>query len=399
MRPLLHALVLVGLVWVPAFAQLANTPWPKFQHDAQNTGRSQFNGPAGPAPLVAWEYANSVGRTAVTIGNGGVAYVGDGKKPITALSRDGDVIWFMSNGRIAGQAAGSTPALGANDVVYMGERGNNLWAADSGDGAVQWKFFVTTDGDVRVSPTIGLDGTVFMGSSSLGAGRLYALNPDGTQKWLSTLGANIDNLSPALSQDGQTLYVGYGGIGVAAFDAQTGDELWRNKVSRRGPGGAAANRSVVIGADGTLYFAARDGVFALDPNRDGTGQVLWQFEARPLIFQSCPALGADGTLYIGASGAVPTFFAINPDGTERWSYPMGPRGRFLNNQAAVGANGTVYVTFDHGLYSFTAGGDGSGVGVVNWMMGFPRRFKNGPSIGDAGDLYVVNGFKLFRVVD
>src|SRR6185295_4701127 len=109
MPPLLRALMLVGLAGAPAFAQLAGTPWPKFQHDAQNTGRSQYNGPAGPTPNVAWEYSNSVGRTAVTIGSGGVAYVGDGKKPITALSRDGDVVWFMSNGHSAGQAAGSTP--------------------------------------------------------------------------------------------------------------------------------------------------------------------------------------------------------------------------------------------------------------------------------------------------
>jgi outer membrane protein assembly factor BamB len=399
MRPLLRALLLVGLACAPAAAQLANTPWPKFQHDAQNTGRSTLDGPAGPAPIVAWEYANSVGRTAVTVGTGGVIYVGDGKKPITALSRDGDVLWFMSNGRIAGQAAGSTPALGANGAVYMGERGNNLWAADADDGGIQWKFFVPTDGDVRVSPTIGPDGTVFMGSSSLGAGNLYALNPDGTVKWVNRLGENIDNLSPALSQDAKTLYVGYGGVGIAAFDAQTGNELWRSKLSKRGPGGAVANRSVVIGANGTLYFAARDGVFAVDPDPNGTGEVLWQFSAGPLIFQSCPALGADGTLYVGASGLVPTFYAINPNGTERWSYIMGSRGRFMNNQAVIGGNGTVYVTFDHGLYSFTAGGDGNGVGILNWTMGFARRFKNGPSIGDANDLYVVNGFKLFRVVD
>ena len=70
----------------------------------------------------------------------------------------------------------------------------------------------------------------------------------------------------------------------------------------------------------------------------------------------------------------------------------------MNDNAVVGGNGTVYVTFDHGLYSFTAGGD-NGVGVVNWRMDFLRAFKNGPSIGDAGDLYVVNGFKLFRIVD
>jgi outer membrane protein assembly factor BamB len=388
-------LLLVGLVGTPASAQLANTPWPKFQHDAQNTGRSDlYNGPAGPSPRIDWEYANSVGRTAVTIGAGGVLYVGDGKKPITALTPDGIVLWHMSNGHIAGQAAGSTPALGVNNTVYMGERGNNLWAADADDGGIQWKFFVPLDGDVRVSPTIGPDGTIYMGAS----GRLYAINADGTAKWFNPMGDPIDNLSPALSHDGQTLYVGVGGNSVVAVDAATGVELWRNLVSQRGPGGPQANRSVVIGADGTLYFASRDGVFALDPDRNGTGAILWPFPASGLIFQSCPAIGPDGTLYIGGTGALPTFFAINPDGTERWSYVMGTRGRFINNNAVVGANGTVYVTFEHGLYAFAGAGDGAGGGVVNWSMGFKRRFENGASIDD-GALYVLNGFKLFRIVD
>jgi len=255
MPPLLRALMLVGLAGAPAFAQLASTPWPKFQHDAQNTGRSQYNGPAGPTPNVAWEYSNSVGRTAVTIGSGGVAYVGDGKKPITALSRDGDVVWFMSNGHSAGQAAGSTPALGNNDTVYMGERGNNLWAADADDGGIQWKFFVTTDGDVRVSPTIGPDGTIYMGSSSLGAGRLYALNPDGTEKWLTTLGENIDNLSPALSHDAQTLYVGFSGVGVAAFDAETGAPLWRDYTADPPHNGASVWSTVSIDTEQRMVFA------------------------------------------------------------------------------------------------------------------------------------------------
>jgi len=248
--------------------------------------------------------------------------------------------------------------------------------------AVQFGFSVLTDG------------TIYMGAS----GRLYAINADGTEKWFNPMGDPIDNLSPALSHDGQTLYVGVGGNSVVAVDAATGVELWQNRVSQRGPGGTQANRSVVIGADGTLYFASRDGVFALDPDRNGTGAILWPFPASGLIFQSCPAIGPDGTLYIGGTGAVPTFFAINPDGTERWSYVMGARGRFINNNAVVGANGTVYVTFEHGLYAFAGAGDGAGGGVVNWSMGFQRRFDNGASIDD-GALYVLNGFKLFRIVD
>jgi hypothetical protein len=77
---------------------------------------------------------------------------------------------------------------------------------------------------------------------------------------------------------------------------------------------------------------------------------------------------------------------------------MGERGRFINTNAVIGLNGTVYVPFGHGLYSFTPGGDGNGHGVVNWRMDFSRKFTNGASI-DNGALYVVNGFTLYKITD
>ena len=399
MRTVLGALVLVGLAGAPTFAQLADTPWPKFQHDSQNTGRSHlYNGPAGPDPQIAWEYKAKVGRTAVTIGNGGVIYVGDGKKPLTALSSDdGSVLWSMTDGKV-GQAARSTPALSDDGHVYIGERGNNLWSADSSDGSIDWKFFVPSDGDIRVSPAIRSDGVIYMASGSLGAGFLYGINPNGTQKWLNPLGDFLSNLSPALSDDEETLYVSLGATYVVAIDADTGVEHWRKNVTKHGPGGGIANRSVVIGADGTLYFAGYEGLFAIDPDPDGTGEILDQFSPSGGFFQSCPALGADGTLYIGASGAVPTFYALNPDLSVKWSYIMLESGRFINTNAVVGLNGTVYATFGHGLYSFTPGGNGMGQGVVNWRMDFPRKFTNGASIDD-GALYVVNRLSLFKITD
>jgi outer membrane protein assembly factor BamB len=208
----------------------------------------------------------------------------------------------------------------------------------------------------------------------------------------------ISNLSPSLSHDQKTLYVSIHASFVAAIDTETGEERWRRLVSSHGLGDRIANRSVVVGADGTVYFAGADGLFALDPDPDGTGEILWQFSPDGLFFQSCPALGADGTLYIGASGAVPTFFAVNPDGSPRWSYVMEESDRFINTNAVVGANGTVYVPHGHGLYSFTPAGDGNGHGVVSWRLEFPRRFTNGASIDD-GALYVVNGHKVFKITD
>jgi hypothetical protein len=39
-----------------------------------------------------------------------------------------------------------------------------------------------------------------------------------------------------------------------------------------------------------------------------------------------------------------------------------------------------------------------GQGVVNWRLGFDRKFTNGASIDD-GALYVVTGLTLYKVTD
>ena len=55
---------------------------------------------------------------------------------------------------------------------------------------------------MRSSPAIGSDGTVYVGSFD---NNLYAVNPDGTEKWNYTTGGTVR--SPAIGSDG-TVYVG-----------------------------------------------------------------------------------------------------------------------------------------------------------------------------------------------
>jgi len=58
-------------------------------------------------------------------------------------------------------------------------------------------------GKVGSSPAIGADGTIYVGSWD---GKLYAVNPDGTEKWVFTTLNQIQS-SPAIADDG-TIYFG-----------------------------------------------------------------------------------------------------------------------------------------------------------------------------------------------
>ena len=135
--------------------------------------------------------------------------------------------------------------------------------------------------------------------SGHGDDNLYAINPDGTQKWAFTTGYSIIS-SPSL------------------------------------------------GADGTIYVGSTDDkLYAVNP--DGTQK--WAFATGNQISDSSPAIGADGTIYIGSLDD--NLYAVNPDGTQKWTFPT---GNSIYSSPAIGADGTIYIGSDDGkLYAITNG--------------------------------------------
>lgn len=61
----------------------------------------------------------------------------------------------------------------------------------------------STGGTINASPTIGADGTIYVGSQD---GNLYSVKPDGMQKRAFDTGAEV-NSSPTIGTNG-TIYVG-----------------------------------------------------------------------------------------------------------------------------------------------------------------------------------------------
>jgi outer membrane protein assembly factor BamB len=70
----------------------------------------------------------------------------------------------------------------------------------------------------------------------------------------------------------------------------------------------------------------------------------WSFDTGGSLLTS-PAIATDGTIYIVSAGKL---YAINPDGSEKWSFSSG----YIDNSPSIGADGTVYVgSGDNNLYA------------------------------------------------
>jgi outer membrane protein assembly factor BamB len=94
--------------------------------------------------------------------------------------------------------------------------------------------------------------------------------------------------------------------------------------------------------DGTVYVGNVDGLYALV---GATGAIKAGFPFLTVAdVDSAPAIGGDRTVFFGTSDGV--FYAVNPDGTERYHFTTGGR---ISSSPAIGPDGTVYFVSDDGF--------------------------------------------------
>ena len=255
----------------------------------------------------------------------------------------------------------SSPAVSADGTIYVGSKDKNLYAINP-DGTEKWTYWGAS-GVMDSSPAIGLDGTIYSAN-----GFLYAINPDGTNKWVFMTPAGPTS-SPTISPDG-TIYVNGGNLYAINPD---GTKKWSFQMQL--PNDLS---SPAIGADGTIYVGAfvyysdcdcNDGkLYAINPN----GTKKWDFPTSNPV-NSSPAIGADGTIYLGVEGD--DLYAINPDGTQKWT----SEGDY---SPGLGENGTIYVGSYYGLL-FAIDPDST----IKWTFESWGKMASSLTIGADGTIY------------
>jgi outer membrane protein assembly factor BamB len=226
-------------------------------------------------------------------------------------------------------------------------------------------FASLTGGEVYSTPVIGGLGQVLVGS---GSGVFYSLNPTGTVSWSYTTGGAV-NSSPVLDSSGN-VYVGSSDGNLYGFTAK-GQLLWKTAL-----GAPVISSPKYFG--GNLYVAAGTSVYSVSTS----GVVNWKYtDTTTGIFVSSPAVGTDGTVYIGGDDF--NVYALTSTGTLKWTYPTNGE---VESSPTLGSDGTVYIgSDDDNLYALTS------AGTLKWSFLTNGTVQSSPLLGSDGTVYVGSG--------
>ena len=134
--------------------------------------------------------------------------------PFNTANNLGSLKWKFATGNIVE----SSPTIGSDGTIYFGSDDGNVYAVDP-YGNQKWKFTTQNNSFVRTAPSDWpTDGIIYFGAEGgRSYGSIYALNPDGSEKWFSLLEFNVDS-SPAIGSDG-SIYFGDAGAAVVALNS------------------------------------------------------------------------------------------------------------------------------------------------------------------------------------
>lgn len=396
----------------------ATNAWFRFQGDTRATGRSPFAGPK--TARLRWRVKADGWCSSPAVDSGGRVYFFSGTRGLVCLNESGEQLWVFrppaapppsglppgerkewAELGLGGSMGGHAPLVAPDGTVYFGITFHpnppppgarlGLYALRP-DGVQKW--FLPTDQQVSSSPNAGADQTVYFTTHS----EVIAVDREGGRRWSYPRdGRQVKWSSPAIAPDG-TVYVVDGRLLALTPE---GKLAWAYAPGSGPIKGFAAHPTVAD--DGTIYFAAGERMYAVSSG----GVERWTREIG--VSESSPALGPDGTLFIGAlppgskRGAL---LALNPrDGSRAWSFPV---ETYIDSSPAVGADGTVYFGSDDGVFYAV-----SSAGKRVWALdtgrgpGGPAEVDGSPALGPDGTLFFghgggpagVGGFFFYAIKD
>jgi len=361
-----------------------------------------------PAGVLSWSYTTGDGIfSSPAVGGTDTVYVASIDHGLYSIDSAGALIWSYA----ASEPVSSSAAIGA-DAVYVGSDDNCLYGVIALSGALSWSYM--TGGDIYSSPAVSDTNMVYVGS---GDNIIYSLNSNGTLVWTYATG---DVVRSSVAIDAGIIYVGSGDNflyvlgGPASIPTVTPtwpstpeetptitpsptDTPTETATPTVTPTATAPTETPTITSTPTITPTPTETPTPMPwpmfrANLEHTGRsgyagpsipaLAWSFRTADDVASS-PALGMDGTIYVGSDDNL--FYALSPAGWIAWSYETAGA---ISSSPAVDACGKVYAgSEDSRFYAF------SSAGGLEWSYTHPGGgaedfWASSPMIGATGEVYV-----------
>lgn len=235
----------------------------------------------------------------------------------------------LNFGGLTGYVKTSNPVFspdGKTMYIPTSTPAGHLFAIDVVSGEFKWVFAIsqiTYGGGALVAP----DGTIYQCVRNATINNVYAINPNGTQKWAIKLDAAIGAF-PALSADG-VLYCLTNKSTLYALDASSGAIKWQQSLD------GATGSAVAIDKAGNVYAGTSAAIYSFKPNKEQN----WKLEEVNVTEQATFAL-KDQVLYATLkNGGLVAVDMTN--GTKKWTYLTTKGDAYF---PIADKNGNVYFT-------------------------------------------------------
>ena len=301
---------------------------------------------AGVEGDLKWKYNFGTKQySGIIVDSNGVIYFGTGNFPgnnhIYAINSDGTLKWrYPVRARVWSGLALSND----ESAVYCGDDDGYLYGIYTATGLLKF--------DYQNSPNALESGIVVDSSDKIyygNANEIVSLNYDGTLNWQQV--AYGPFFSELTIKDSKLYGVNETG-NLYKLNLSDGSEVWHTTT-----GAWTYGSGVPIAPDGTIYFGGLNNIaYAINPD----GSTKWSHDAAGNI-DAAIAIGSNGNIWFGISGEVYKIMVLQPsDGSLVWDYSLSSKmgsGYSGTTGLALDSNDVIYTgCWDNKLYALNTDG-------------------------------------------
>lgn len=359
------------------------------------------------------------------------------------LEEKGDLSLVWASSTNLNKLVSNSAALSPDEkTVYINSNDHILRAYDVVTGSEKWAFDMASTswgaqatGNSNMTPSVDTDGTIYIGTGDNSNGKLFAINPDGSRKWITfndpvngfwnkgnAAIPKMRTVSPVF--DSKYVYCGNGGStgSMIAVDKTTGNRVsyLTNNEGTSGPSGGVYSGPVISKQGMMFVMCTQYGIFGVAKDqmaKDDNTFTPWAWRAFDSGLEAgchaSMAIDGDGNLYgmVYTKDLYTTVYSVATDGSIRWTTPIENTGKQDQGGVVIGADGTIYA-------SLKSQGDMAGGiialspsdGAIKWHFEIAESVSGTPAIDvdgnilfgtERGNFYVLdpNGTDVVAVLD